>query len=151
MAILASLVDIRLERYFFPEIVAGGVFEAEKQAVIEAGIKVQSLMPGHLATVAHVRKTELRVLLIATALLALAAGIDVVCEPAVAAAEAVVFERALEGGAVIVIDGDGHHHFDRCGVPVAIGEGGKVVDDREKYLVKHLAKEISILVSPTAV
>ena len=68
-------------------------------------------MPGHLATVAHVRKTQLGVLLITAAFLTLAGRINVVFEPSITTSVHVIHQGAVEQGAVVGEDGDCHHRL----------------------------------------
>src|ERR1017187_10702500 len=90
-------------------------------------------------------------LLVAAALLTLAAGVDVVGELTVAAAEAVVFERALEEGTVVVVDGDRHHHL-HCGrVPVTIRERSEVLNDGENCVAHHSPETLRTLAGPPTI
>jgi hypothetical protein len=108
-------------------------------------------VPGHLAAVTHVRYAELGVLLVATAFLALAAGVEVVGELTVAAPEAIVVERALEEGLIIVVDANCHHHLHRGGVPVAICERCEIVDGGENCVANHSPEALCILAGPPTI
>src|SRR5450759_3699654 len=117
--IFAGSIQSFREGNIFAEIVFGGVFKTFQQTIIVAAVKIESLMPCDFAAIAEVRQAELRVLLVASAFLALAGFVDeVMLQPAIARAVHIITQRALEHRAVIAENADGHHRFDGGSVPI---------------------------------
>jgi hypothetical protein len=69
--VLPCLIDIGSERDVTATTVFRGVLKTGKETIMQEAIQIQPLMPGHLTAICHMRETQLRVLLITTALLTL--------------------------------------------------------------------------------
>ena len=95
------------------------------------------------------RQPQLGVLLVATAFLALPLLIDdVMRQAAIAGAAPVVRDGPVENRPIIADDADGHDSLDAAGVPVAVGKGGEVFEDRIENGTQHPPAAVAVLERP---
>ena len=112
----------------------GTVFEGGSESVPSCFVEIQALITSDLRRRSEITESHQSVMLIASTLLTLARGPDVIGEPAVSFTVEKVIDPALVDGPVVEEDSDPHHGLDHGCIPVAIGSRIKVLDDRIENL-----------------
>ena len=131
--------------------ILGTVFEGGSESAPSRLVEIQALIAGDLRRRSEIAESHQGVMLIASTLLTLARGLDVIDEPTVSFAVEKVINSSLVDGPVIEEDPHSHHGLDHGCIPIAIGSRIKVLDDREEDLAQHFGETLSIGRAPLGV
>ena len=131
--------------------ILGTVFEGGSESVPSCFVEIQALIAGDLRRRSEITESHQGVMLIASTLLTLARGPDVIGEPAVSFTAEKVIDPALVDGPVIEEDPYCHHGLDHGCIPIAIGSRIKVLDDRVENLAQHFCETLSISQTPLSI
>ena len=124
------------------QIVLGRILDALHQAVVQGAPEVVALPPGHLADLAHRPQAQLRVALVASRLLALAALGHIAQQRAVVLRVEIDIDRVLIQLLVIQEDAARHPAAVHDMPPVAVGVGAvslETVDHGQDGAAHHVA------------
>ena len=131
--------------------ILGTVFEGGSESVPSRFVEIQALITGDLRRRSEITESHQGVMLIASTLLALARGPDVIGEPAVSLAVEKVIDPSLVDGLVIEEDSHSHHGLDHGCIPIAIGSRIKVLDDWVENFAQHFCETFSVGHTPLGV
>ena len=131
--------------------ILGTVFEGGSESVPSRFVEIQALITGDLRRRSEITESHQGVMLIASALLALARRPDVIGEPAVSLAVEKVIDPALVDRPVIEKDPHSHHSLNHGSIPITIGSRIKVLDDWIEHLAQHFCETLSIGQTPLSI
>ena len=147
----ALVAAIRLVGHVVAQVVLGRVLVSDRKPVVVGSVQIHALLPGDLGCAAQVSESHLRVGLVSAALLALAKLVDVVADRTVAFAVQVVVHGPLEHLPIVQEHAHRQHRLDHGGVPVAVGGGVEVLDDRIEHICEQVLELLLVAVVPTCI
>src|SRR6266567_6762795 len=149
--VFSRFVVIWNKRHIQSEVIPRYVFKSFKQAIRDRTVQIEPLVPGHFTCIPHVCKAKLGMLLIASTLLALTAGIDVVLKSSITTAMQIVPKSIVNEIVIFAEDTNGHHALDGGGVPIAVRKWCGVMKHKKKHEAEEVFRFLRVRITPSSI